>query len=200
MKTFLLFSDSCGSDGPKPDLSPKTSECLHSITFQKLKKMKNKLIILGLLSLPLFMHAQTPEKCSDFVVIPKSVYDSFQTQRANLTAAEREITKERTILEDLQKRFLECERAPDVAAMVQQAEEAIKAADANRKTAADAFDKVDKEVREIIRAAGGRPVGYRYLDSWSGEFGQVVTIKFDIMEGKVKTTPFYYPLPGTATR
>jgi hypothetical protein len=197
METFVLLrlKDPAGSN---LTLSPTTTGYFHLLTLQNLKKMKNKLIIFGLLFLPMFMHAQNQEKCADLVVIPQTLYDSFQTQKANLNEADREIKMEHAILDDLLKRFLGCETQPDVAAMIKRAEEALNAAEANRKISAGAFDRVDGEVREIIRTAHGRPVGYRYLEPGYGELGRVVTMNFNILDGKVTTMPTYYQLPDMA--
>jgi hypothetical protein len=146
------------------------------------------------------MHAQNQEKCADLIVVPKALYDSFQNEKANLDVADREITRERSVVDDLLKKYLGCETQPDVAAMVKQSEEAQKMAEANRKASAEPFARVDGEVREIIRTAHGRPVGYRYLEPGYGELGRVVTMNFTIVDGKVTTTPTYYQLPDTATR
>lgn len=167
---------------------------------QKKSKMKSNLVILCLFLFPISMHAQIKEKCGDLIVVPKALYDSFQNERANLDAADREITRERGVLDDLQKKYMECETQPDVAAMIKEAEEALKTAEANRKVYADAFAGVDAEVREIIRSARGKPVGYRYLEGGYGALGRVVTMNFVIVDDKVTTIPTYYPLPDTATR
>ena len=162
--------------------------------------MSRNLAILGLFFLPTLMQAQPREKCADVTVVPKALYDSFQNLKASLNAAERLITKERSVLDDLMKRYLGCETQPDVATMLQQAEEALKTAEASRKKSGEDLNRVDGEVREIIRTARGKPVVYRYYDPYNGNFGTVVTMNFAIVDGKVTTTPSYYQLPDIATR
>jgi hypothetical protein len=83
--------------------------------------------------------------------------------------------------------------------MVKNAEEALKVAEANRKTLEAAFDRVDKEVKDFIRAAHG-PVAYRYLEPYYGDFGRVVTMRFDIVGDKVTVTQSFYQLPGMVSR
>ena len=160
--------------------------------------MKIKSIVFGILLLPIFMHAQNPENCSGIVALPKPLYDSFQTLKANLDGANREINKQRAILDDLQRTYLGCVTQPDIAAMIKDAEQALKTAEANRKTSEEAFDRVDKEVKDFIRAAHG-PVAFRYLEPYYGDFGRVVTMHFDIVEDKVSVTPSFYQLPGTVS-
>jgi hypothetical protein len=199
MEKFVLFLDHNHAGGSPLSLPSKASRRLHSIKFQKFKKMKIKSLVFGLLFLPIFIHAQTRENCSGILALPKPLYDSFQNLKANLDGAERGITKQRAILDDLQRTYLGCETQPDVAAMIKQAEESLKTAEANRKTSYEGIDRVDKEVRDFIRAAHG-PVAFRYLDPYYGDFGRIVTLHFDIVEDKVTVTPSFYQLPGTVSR
>jgi hypothetical protein len=199
MEKFVLFLDRNHADASPLSLSSKASRRLDSIKFKKFKKMKIKSIVFGILLLPIFMHAQNPENCSGIVALPKPLYDSFQTLKANLDGADREITKQRAILDDLQRTYLGCVTQPDIAAMINDAGQAMKTAEANRKTSEDAFDRVDKEVKDFIRAAH-RPVAFRYLEPYYGDFGRVVTMHFDIVEDKVSVTPSFYQLPGTVSR
>ena len=199
MEKFILFLDRIGANGSILNLSSKANRRLHSIKFQKFKKMKIKSLVFGLLFLPIFMHAQARDNCSGIVALPKSLNDSFQNVKANLDGAEREITKQHAILDDLQRTYLGCITQPDVAAMVKNAEEALKVAEANRKTLEAAFDRVDKEVKDFIRAAHG-PVAYRYLEPYYGDFGRIVTIHFDIVGDKVTVTQSFYQLPGIVSR
>jgi hypothetical protein len=157
--------------------------------------MKRKLVILGLILLPLLMHAQNINKCPDVDVLPKSLYDRFQQAQANLDGAEREIRRERGILEDLQKTYLGCEKQADVETMLKQAEGSLQIAEANRKSAAEAFAPIDAEVRHFIVDAHGRTVACRYCEPGYGEWGRVVMITFVVLEDKVKTIPTFYPLP-----
>jgi hypothetical protein len=161
---------------------------------------KTKSIILGLMFLPAFIHAQNLEKCPDVVVLPKVLYDSFQNMKANLDEAEREMTIYRGAKDDIQKKFLGCEKQADVAAMLRQAEQSLETAETNRKKWFEAFTKVDGEVRDFILAAGRRPVAYRFYESGYGQFGRVATMTFSIPKDKVVIIPSYYELPDPATR
>lgn len=199
MEKFVLLFDRNDAGGSALSLPSEANKCLHSINFQKFRKMKIRSIVFGLLFIPLFIHAQTRENCSGIVALPKQLYDSFQNMKANLDGAEREIIKQRAILDDLQKTYLGCITQPDVAAMIKDAEGTLKTAETNRKTSEDAFDRVDKEVKDFIRSAHG-PVAFRYLEPYFGDFGRVVTMHFDITEGKVTITPSFYQLPGTVSR
>jgi Skp family chaperone for outer membrane proteins len=162
--------------------------------------MKSKLLILGLIFLPLAMYAQTPEKCQDVDALPKVLYDNFQGAKGSLDHADREIAKEHGVLKDIQKKYLGCEQQPDVTAMRKQAEELLHSSDTNRKSLVDAFAKADREVRNFIRDAHGRHVAYRYLEPWYGNWGRIVTMNFAIVDDKVTVTPTYYELPDPAVR
>jgi hypothetical protein len=201
METFFQFLDLKGPAGSHLSLPSKTTVYFLSLKLQNLKKMKNKLIILGLMFLPLFIHAQTLdlEKCSDVVVLPKALYDDFQNAKGGLDNADREITRERGVLDDIQKRYLGCEDRSDVAAMRKQPEEALQRAETNRKNLAEAFVKSDQEVRGFIRDHHGRSVAYAYLDPYYGNWGRIVTMNFAIVDDKVVVTPTYYELPDPST-
>jgi hypothetical protein len=157
--------------------------------------MKTKSIILGLMLLPAIMHAQNQAKCRDTIEISKDLYDKFKNSKEGLDNIDQEIIKDRGILEDIQKRYLGCEELSNVVAMRKEAEEALKAAETNRKPSAEAFDKVDRDVRDIIRDARGKPVACAFLDRWSGKWGQIVTVLLTIENGQVTMKPFYSLLP-----
>ena len=195
MEFHLLLLDGKDPAGSNLSLSTKTRPHLHTIKFQTLQKMKTKLIILGLMISPFLLHAQPLKKCSDVVVVPKALYDSFQDLKGKLDPASREIEKERGALEDIQKRYLGCEDRSDVILMRKQAEKALHSAETNRKTVAEAFAKVDQEVRELLRTAHGKAVEFGYLDSYSGNWGRIVTMTFTIIDDKVTTIPSFYELP-----
>jgi hypothetical protein len=167
---------------------------------KKVEFVKSKLIILGLMFLPALMHAQNLEKCPDVVVLPKVLYDSFQNMKGNLEGAENEIARDSAVREDILKRFLGCEKQADVAAMLKQIDESLQTAEANRKKWAEAFDKVNREVRDFILAAHGQPVAYRFYDPGYGELGRVEMVTFDILKGKVVIIPTFYDLPTATTR
>jgi|SRR5579872_366651 len=167
---------------------------------ENINKVKARLAFLALLLLPVLVHAQSLDKCPDVVVIRQSLYDSFQNLKGNLNGAEQEILRQRAVLDDLRKRYFGCEQQSDIAAMLGQAEAALKQAENNRKTLDTTFQKVDAEVREIIRAAHGTTVAYRYYDRGYGDLGAVVTMTFSLVDGKVTIIPSYYQLPSTAAR
>jgi hypothetical protein len=200
MERLILFLDRRDSVRTNLNLSRKTRRNLHSVKFQKIKEMKTKLLILGLIFLPVSMYAQSQEKCQDVDALPKALYDHFQSAKGNLDQADREITKEHGVLEDIQKKYLGCEQQPDVAAMRKQAEELLRTADTNQNSLAEAFAKADREVRDFIRDAHGRHVAYRYLEPWYGNWGRIVTMNFAIVGDKVTVTPTYYDLPEPVTR
>src|SRR5580704_8855136 len=132
MEKFVLLFDRTDAGGSALSSPSETNKFIHSIKFQKFRKMKIRAIVFGLLFLPLFIHAQTRENCSGIVALPKQLYDSFQNMKANLDGAEREIIKQRAILDDLQRTYLGCITQPDVAAMVKDAEGTLKTAETNR--------------------------------------------------------------------
>jgi hypothetical protein len=167
---------------------------------KKVVLIKRKLIILGIIFLPTFMHAQNVEKCPDVVVLPKVLYDSFQIMKANLDGAENEIARDSAVREDILKRFLGCEKQTDVSAMLKQIDEAQQAAETNRKKWAEAFGRVDQEVRDFILAAHNQPVVYRFYDQGYGELGRVEMVTFEIQKGKVVIIPTFYDLPALTTR
>lgn len=169
---------------------------IYSFTiFQYSIIMKTKLIILGLTLLPVIMYAQNQVKCRDTTEISKELYDKFTSSRDGLANIDQEISKDQGILKDIQKRYLGCEELANVVAMRKEAEEALNGAETNRKPLAETFDKVDHDVRDIIRDARGKPVACVFLDRWSGRWGQIVTVLFTMDKGQVTTKPFYSPLP-----
>jgi len=203
METFILFLDLKDPPGSNVTWSPTTTGCFLSLKLQNLKKMKNKLIILGLMILPLFMQAQTldihSDNCSNVVVLPKGLYENFTSAKGALDNADREIKKERGVLDDIQKTYLECEDRSDVAAMRKQPEEALQRAETSRRSLAEAYDKVDREVRDFVHDQRGRAVAYAYLEAYYGQWGRIVTLHFDIVEDKLVVKPTYYELPDPAS-
>jgi hypothetical protein len=157
--------------------------------------MKMRMFILGLVIFPVMSYAQNQAKCRDTVEISKDLYDKFKSTKDDLDNIDQELVKDKGILEDIQKRYLGCEELSNVVAMRKEAEEAMKVAETKRKPAAESFEKADREVRNIIHDAQGKPVACVFLDRWSGKWGQIVTILFTIEGGQVTTKPIYSLLP-----
>jgi hypothetical protein len=172
---------------------------IHLITRQNSTIMNIKYALLGLLIFPLLTQAQSldihSDACSNFVVLPKALYENFVNAKGALDNADREIKKERGVLDDIQKTYLGCEDRSDVASMRKQPEEALQRADTSRKSLSEAYDKVEREVRDFIHDAHGRVVAYAYLEAYYGNWGRIVTLHFDIVEDKLVVKPTYYELP-----
>ncbi|HEX3935443.1 MAG TPA: hypothetical protein VHW43_12235 [Puia sp.] len=160
--------------------------------------MSRKLIVLSLMFLPVLIHAQGLEKCADVVVLPKELYDSFQTAKANVDRIDREVANDREARDGLLKKYLGCEEQPDVASMVKQFNQSLQAAETDRRPSNEAFFRIEEKVKQFIRAAHGKSVEYRLYDRYGGgKLGSVVTITFTIQDDKVVAIRSSYQLPET---
>ena len=93
-------------------------------------------------------------------------------------------------------KYLVCEKQDDIAAILKQAEESLRSAEVNSKTPGEAYEKVEAEVRQIIKDAHKVPVEYRVYEKFYGNFGRVVTMTFDLQEDdKVEVIPSFYVIP-----
>jgi uncharacterized membrane protein len=117
------------------------------LSIKNSKIMKLRTFIVGLLILSTFLSGRAQDKCPTVVVVRKSLYDSFQNARAGVESLERELIRDRQVLEDLRQKYRDCERQADIAAMLKQAEDAVQAVDAQLKTATEVYRKVELEVR-----------------------------------------------------
>jgi hypothetical protein len=160
--------------------------------------MKLRAFITGFLLLSSFVSVRAQDKCPNVVVVRKTLYDSFQNVKGNVESLERNVIRGRQVRDDLRQKYRDCEHQADVAAMLRQADDDVKAVEANLTAATEVYRKVDQELRQILHDANGVPVVYRYYDSSYGDFGRVVTMTFSPQEGKVVTIMTYYQLPDHA--
>lgn len=206
MDQVVKYVSSKGEREPKITVSANTIKGIkighratkqaNGLKLQNLKKMKNKSVVFGLVLLFSCVHAQSQEKCPNAFVIQKDLYDRFQTLKSSKDGADRELTKDRYILDALLKRYLVCEKQDDIAAILKQAEESLRSAEINSKTSGEAYEKVEAEVRKIIKDAHKVPVEYTFYEKFYGNFGRVVTMTFDLQEDdKVEVIPNFYVLP-----
>jgi hypothetical protein len=151
------------------------------------------------MSFPAFVHAQGTEKCSDVIAISKELLDSFRILKANLNNADKEIIKDREVRDEILKKYLGCEKQPNVADMLKNLEESLQTAEANRKTSDNILNRIETKIRQIIRDAHGKPVACQYYDpNPIDRLGTVVTIAFTIQDDKVVVIPSYFQLPVPA--
>jgi hypothetical protein len=80
-----------------------------------------------------------------------------------------------------------CENISPYSGLLKQADDALQAAETNKKNTADTFAKTDGQVRKIIADANGIDVACLYIDPNSGELGAVVTVRYYLVDGNVKT-------------
>ncbi len=88
--------------------------------------MKLRIIIIGLLILSSFIGVRAQDKCPNVVVVRKTLYDSFQRARGSVENLERELTRDRQVLDDLRLKYRDCEHQTDIGAMLTQQEDAVK--------------------------------------------------------------------------
>ncbi len=160
---------------------------LHCIVNLKTQKMIRKIYLLGLLLLPTFLNAQGLDRCATFVPLPKELNDNFLIQEKILNNAESELKKDQEFSKALHKMYQGCENQFPYSGLLKQGDDALQAAEINKKNAADTFDKTDGQVRKIIADANGVQVACLYIDPNSGELGTVVTVRYYLLDGKVKT-------------
>ena len=149
--------------------------------------MKKQFFTLCLVALPALINAQGLKGCPIFVPVPRDLNDNFLREQRILQNDESEVKKDRELSEALHKMYKGCETQSPYSGLLKQADDALQAAETNRKSAADAFDTSDKQVRKIITDAHGIDAACLYIDQSQGDLGAVVTVKYYLQEGKVLT-------------
>jgi hypothetical protein len=160
--------------------------------------MKLKVLIAGVFLFASFSGIYAQDKCPNVVIVPKTLYDSFQNAKGNAESLEREFTRVRQVRDDLSQKYRDCEYQADIAAILKKADDDVKNVEANLKTATEAYRLVDQELRRMLHDADGFPVVYRFYDSGYGNFGRVWTMTFSPQDGKIVIVPTYYQLPDHA--
>jgi hypothetical protein len=171
---------------------------LYCIVNLKTRKMIRKIYLLGLLLLPAFVYAQGLDRCATFVPLPKELNDNFLSQETILKNAESEVKKDQEFSKAIHKMYQGCENQSPYNGLLKQVDDALQAAETNKKNAADAFAKTDGQVRQIIADANGVQVACLYIDPNSGELGTVVTVRYYLQDGKVRTMTKTDPVTSVA--
>jgi hypothetical protein len=150
--------------------------------------MNRKLIVLGLVLLPVFIQAQGLEKCPDFVPLSRELNDKFLSQQANLNSTERDLKAAQETNDALHQKYHGCENQPGISDILKKADVALETAKSNTKNALESFTKIEEKVRPIIVDAHGRPVECLYHDPNTGaELGTIVTVIYTLQGDKVET-------------
>jgi len=163
-----------------------------------LQIMKRRMFIIGVLILSSLVGARAQDKCPNVIVIRKTLYDSFQNTRGTKESLERQLIRNREILDDLRKKYEDCEHQADIGAMLKQAGDDVTSVEARLKEATEAYNKVAHMVQQIMDDAHDVAVVYRYYDSGYGSLGRVWTMTFSDQGDKIVIVPSYYDLPDHA--
>ena len=160
--------------------------------------MRLKSIAPTLLIIFSFLGARAQDKCPNVIVIRKTLYDSFQNVRGTKESLEGLLIRNRQVLDDLRKKYEDCEHQTDISTMLKQAEENVHAVETRLKEAIEAYNKVAVVVQKIMADAHDVAVVYRFYDGGYGPLGRVWTMTFSDQRDKIVIVPSYYDLPDHA--